>query len=266
MIKAVIVDWAGTMVDYGSFAPVEAFRRLFMERGIDVPSSVIRGPMGRMKKDHLRDICAAPEVEQAWAAKYGRPAGEADIDQMYETFEPMLLSILHEFAQPVPGAVELTERLRANGIAIGSTTGYTRPMMNIIKPEAAKRGYAPDAVVTPDEVPGGGRPYPWMVYRVAELLGVYPMRAVVKCGDTEADMLEGRNAGAWTIGVVFGGNALGLSLEETKALSAAERERLYVEVSDRLTAAGAHYVIREIGELDGVIKHINNAIQRGEQP
>ena len=185
---------------------------------------------------------------------------------MYGEFEPMLMSMLHQYAEPVPGALELQARLRAEGIRIGTTTGYTRPMMDIIEPAAAERGYTPDAIVTPDEMPRGGRPHPWMIFRNAELLGVYPLSSYVKCGDTEADMKEGRNAGVWTVGVVFGGNELGLSREETESLSPEEREARYTAVAARLEAAGAHYIIREIGELGAVIDLINERLQKGERP
>ncbi|MBB3110682.1 phosphonoacetaldehyde hydrolase [Paenibacillus phyllosphaerae] len=265
MIKAVMLDWAGTMVDYGSFAPVAAFRRVFAQRGIDVADADIRRPMGRMKIDHLRDICHAPAVQDAWIAKYGAPANEADVQSLYEAFEPTLLAIVHEYAEPVPGALALVERLRASGIKIGTTTGYTRPMMDLLMPAAAKQGYAPDSTVTPDEV-AGGRPHPWMLGRNAELLGVYPARHIVKCGDTEADMREGRNAGAWTVGVVFGGNELGLSEAETAALPEEERQRRYDEVAGRLFAAGAHYVIPEIGKLDSLFTDIESKLNQGEQP
>ncbi|MFX3634264.1 MAG: phosphonoacetaldehyde hydrolase [Candidatus Pristimantibacillus sp.] len=265
MIKAVIFDWAGTMVDYGSFAPVEAFRRVFAERGIEASSEAIRKPMGRMKKDHLRDICSDPDVVKAWKGKYGRAIEENDIDEMYEAFEPMLFSILHLFSMPVPGAVELADQLRALRIKLGTTTGYTRAMLDVILPEAAKLGYSPDCTVTPDEVKEG-RPHPWMIYRCAELLGLTPSDGFVKCGDTEADMREGRNAGVWTVGVVFGGNELGLTLEETLQLSESDKERLYEEVATKLTNAGAHYIIREISELEGIITPINERIQLGEKP
>ena len=58
-------------------------------------------------------------------------------------------------------------------------------------------------------------------------------------------MKEGRNAGVWTVGVVFGGNELGLSREETESLSPEEREARYTAVgAARPQAAGAHYIIR----------------------
>ncbi|MCM3785031.1 phosphonoacetaldehyde hydrolase [Neobacillus mesonae] len=265
MIKSVIFDWAGTMVDYGSFAPVEAFRRLFEERGIDVSAEVIRKPMGRMKIDHLRDICEDPGVSAAWKERYGRLPEVKDVLELYESFEPMLFSLLDQFAVPVPGAVQLADRLRAKGITIGTTTGYTRAMLDVIVPEAAKHGYKPDSVIAPDET-AAGRPYPWMIFRNAENLGTYQMKDIVKVGDTEADMREGRNAGVWSVGVVFGGNELGLTEQQTRELSPSERERRFNEVAERLRKAGAHYIISEIGELDQVIDKINDSIVKGELP
>lgn len=89
---------------------------------------------------------------------------------------------------------------------------------------------------------------------------------VKKCGDTEADMREGRNAGVWSVGVIFEGNEIGLTQAEAGAFSSADKERMYVEVFERLTNAGAHFIIREIGELDGVINHINDLMKVGEKP
>ncbi|WP_211747724.1 phosphonoacetaldehyde hydrolase [Paenibacillus sp. Marseille-Q4541] len=263
MIKTVIMDWAGTMVDYGSFAPVEAFRQLFLDHGIEVSADVIRKPMGRMKIDHLRDICQDESVSKAWYSIYDRLPNEQDIQTMYEAFEPKLFSLLEQFAVPVPGAVELADRLHEQGITIGTTTGYTRAMLDVIVPEAAKYGYKPDSVCAPDEA-AAGRPHPWMIYRNAEQLGTYPMSSIVKCGDTEADMEEGRNAGVWTVGVVFGGNILGLTEQETSVLNEQDKERMFNEVAERLKKAGAHYVISEIGKLDEIIEQINIHTEAGE--
>ncbi|MFD2699079.1 phosphonoacetaldehyde hydrolase [Paenibacillus shunpengii] len=265
MIRTVILDWAGTMVDYGSFAPVEAFRRLFAEHGIAVSSEVIRKPMGRMKIDHLRDICEDPGVSAAWQERYGRLPNVQDVLTMYEAFEPMLFSLLDQFAVPVPGAVAMADRLHAKGITIGTTTGYTRAMLDVIVPEAAKHGYKPDSVIAPDET-AAGRPYPWMIFRNAEALGTIQMKDIVKCGDTEADMREGRNAGVWAVGVVFGGNELGLTEEEVRKLPEGEKQKRFDVIAERLKKAGAHYIISEIGELDRIIEDINLRMVKGELP
>ncbi|ANE46227.1 phosphonoacetaldehyde hydrolase [Paenibacillus swuensis] len=265
MIKAVMLDWAGTMVDYGCFAPLNVFVDVFARRGVEVTVEEARQPMGMLKRDHIQAMCRMERIAALWEQKYGRLPSEEDIDAIYADFEPMLFGILKDYATPIPGAQELAARLREQGISIGSTTGYTRAMMDIVAPAAKAQGYAPDALVTPNEA-AAGRPYPWMIYRNAELLGVYPMAAIVKAGDTVSDMEEGVNAGCWTVGVILGSSELGMTEAEVSACGSDELARRKAAAKERLISAGAHYVIEEIGELDLVIRQINDRLVRGERP
>lgn len=50
-----------------------------------------------------------------------------------------------------------------------------------------------DATICSDEVPQG-RPAPFMIQTLMEQLGVDDASKIVKVGDTEVDVLEGRNA------------------------------------------------------------------------
>ena len=56
MIKAVIFDWAGTTVDYGCFAPVQAFMETFKAAGVEPTMEETRKPMGMLKIDHIRTM------------------------------------------------------------------------------------------------------------------------------------------------------------------------------------------------------------------
>ncbi|MGB8212128.1 MAG: phosphonoacetaldehyde hydrolase [Anaerolineales bacterium] len=264
-VKAVVLDWAGTAVDYGSFAPTAVFLRLFASQGVSITAEDARSGMGLMKKDHLRTILARPSVAQAWQVEHGAPASDADIDALFNAFIPMQLSVLKEFAQPIPGLLDVMKTLRQGGIKIGSTTGYIRPMMDVLAPEAAKNGYTPDCIVCPDEVPAG-RPYPWMCYQNAIQLGVYPMQAMLKVGDTLVDIEEGLNAGMWAVGISLTGNLLGMDEAEVKALSPEEREALRKKAATQLNQAGAHYVIDGIWDLPAALDSIEARIARGEQP
>jgi phosphonoacetaldehyde hydrolase len=138
-------------------------------------------------------------------------------------------------------------------------------MMDILAPEAAKRGYQPDSIVCPDEVPAG-RPYPWMCYQNAMQLGVYPMQAMVKVGDTLVDIEEGLNAGMWTVGLALTGNLVGLNEAELSALSAGEKDQARQKASAQLYGAGAHYVIDGIWDLPQVLQQIDECLSRGEHP
>ncbi|WP_079421079.1 phosphonoacetaldehyde hydrolase [Paenibacillus ferrarius] len=265
MIQAVVFDWAGTMVDYGCFAPLNVFMEVFQKREIAITIEEARAPMGLLKRDHIRAILQMERVAALWEARYGKPPQESDIDALYADFEPMMLAVVHQYAEPIPGALALVDRLRQSGIRIGSTTGYTAEMMAIVTAEAHLRGYAPDHVVTPNDVPAG-RPYPWMMYKNAAALNVYPMHTMIKVGDTVSDMGEGVNAGAWTVGVVKGGSELGMSEDEVAACPPDLLEQRMAIVAAKFREQGAHYVIDSIGELDQLIPLINERLQRGERP
>ena len=45
--KAVVFDWAGTMIDFGSFAPMGVFVKAFETFGIRASIEQARGPMGK---------------------------------------------------------------------------------------------------------------------------------------------------------------------------------------------------------------------------
>jgi len=265
MIQAVIFDWAGTTVDYGCFAPLNVFIQVFRIRGIEVTAEEARRPMGLLKRDHIQAICRMERIAALWKERFGRLPDESDVDALYADFEPLLFEILPNYAEPIPGILELVDRLRGDGLKIGSTTGYTAAMMDIVAPEARKRGYAPDVLVTPNHVPAG-RPYPWMIYSNAMQLGVYPMKHIVKVGDTVSDVQEGVNAGVWSVGVVTGGSELGMSLAEVQSCHPAELAAQVEIVTERFKQAGAHYTIYEIGELPNVIEQINERLAKGERP
>jgi phosphonoacetaldehyde hydrolase len=261
MLQAVIFDWAGTIVDYGCFAPLEVFIEVFEKKGIKVKHEEAREPMGLLKWDHIEAMCKMERIANLWKDKYGRLPEKRDIDGLYADFEPLLFSILPNYCNPVPGSIEVVERLRNMGLKLGSTTGYTAEMMAIVAPEAKKRGYAPDFMVTPSEMPAG-RPYPYMIYKNAIHLSVFPMKHIIKVGDTVSDIKEGVNAGTWTVGVIKGGSELGMNEQEVKSCDPDILADKMEVVSKRFKSAGADYVIDSIGELDKLIPKINLRISQ----
>ena len=162
----------------------------------------------------------------------------------------------------------------------------------------------PVSLVPRSAGPANGRPKPWMSTRVAEALDVYPLAAVVKVDDTLPGLLEGLNAGMWTVGVAASGNELGLSQAEHDALKASDpaeyKARLdaaykRMAASESLVgwgtgegvdlvpphlpltacssspppappAAGVHFVIDSIADLMPVIDAINEAMAKGVTP
>lgn len=264
-LKAVILDWAGTTIDYGCLAPTAVFIEVFQQRGVTISPQEARAPMGMFKRDHIAAITQMPAVADRWVATHGRPPDDVDVDAMYQSFSPLQMATLADHAALIPGARETAEVFRVRGLKIGSCTGYTRAMMDVLAPLAAEQGYAPDALVCGDEV-RAGRPAPWMALHNALLLDVYPLAGIVKIGDTPVDMQEGRNAGMWTIGVALTGNEVGLSQVEAAALSAEERTARVRTAAERLWNAGAHYVVETIADVPTCLDEIEEALSRGMRP
>lgn len=247
-IEAVVFDWAGTTVDYGCFAPLEVFVEIFREAGIEITYEEARKPMGMLKIDHVKALLGMERINALWNEKYGKEWTQEDVERLYERFEEVLFKSLENFAEPVPGMLELQKELRARDIKIGTTTGYTKEMLDIVAPKAAECGYTPDFRITSTEVPAG-RPYPYMIYHNMIALEVPNRRSVIKVGDTTVDMKEGRGAGVWTVGVLKGGSELGLSQKEVETMEAAELKKLMEKTAEKLYEAGADYVIDAIGDL-----------------
>lgn len=264
-LTAVVFDWAGTILDFGSCAPMGAFVRLFEKYGITITIDEARGPMGMAKWDHIQALGNLPSVQAQWQARYGHPLTTTDVDELYEVFTPMNAAVVADFADFIPGALETVNTLRAQGLKIGSTTGYNRPIMDIVTPIAAQAGYVPDNLVCAGDL-AAGRPSPLMMYRCFADLGVWPASTVVKVDDTGVGLEEGLHAGTWAVGLAVSGNAMGLTLPQWNALSTQEQAERRQAASQKLWDAGAHYVIDTVADLLPVIADIERRLQQGELP
>lgn len=254
-IQAVILDWAGTTVDYGCFAPMHALLQTFEKAGVPATIQEARAPMGLLKRDHIQAMLDMSRVKDAWSAAYGRSPATEDADRLYDAFETALSKSLSSYADPMPEALEAIALLRQSGIRIGSTTGYTKSMMDVIAPIAQSKGYAPDALVCADEVKAG-RPAPYMIFRNMIELDVYPPQAVVKVGDTVSDVKEALNAGVWSVAVVKGGSELGLTREEVESMPPAELSVRMDRVRQTFAEAGAHLVLDAIDGLPAAVEQL----------
>ncbi|MCL1894091.1 MAG: 2-aminoethylphosphonate--pyruvate transaminase [Holophagaceae bacterium] len=258
-IKGVIFDWAGTTVDFGCFAPLKVFTEIFKNKGIDITIEEARLPMGMLKIDHVRAILSMPRISQLWSEKFGRDYNDGDVAELYSDFEPSLMKILPNYTDVLDGVLLVCKELRERGIKIGSTTGYTKEMMEVVADGATKQGYTPDCLVTADDV-GSGRPYPFMIYRNMQNLGIYPPKCIIKVGDTVSDIKEGVNAGVWSVGVIVGSSEMGLTREEYSQLSDEQKMVLTRKITKTYFDAGADYVINNMAELPALIDEINKGL------
>ncbi|MBY6114431.1 phosphonoacetaldehyde hydrolase [Mameliella alba] len=254
--KAAVFDWAGTTVDFGSFAPMGVFVKAFEKFGIEASIDQARAPMGAPKWDHINTMMQMPEIAAQWEAKHGAKPTDADVDKVYEIFVPMNEDVAADYAQLVPGAKEAIDDLRGMGLKIGSTTGYTRSIMERVLPVAAAQGYEPDNLVCSDDLPEG-RPGPLGMYKCMVDLVAYPPAAIIKVDDTEPGIKEGVAAGCLTVGVAMSGNAVGKTPEQLAALPDAEIAALRAHATAILKEAGADHVIDTVADLPALLRQLD---------
>ncbi len=267
-VKGVILDWSGTTLDKYVIAPALVFVDVFKRYKVPITMKEARLPMGLRKDAHIKAITEIPEVRKRWIDQYGKEPNKGDITNMFNDFVPIQLSCLRKYATLLPGTVEAVNELRRRfDVRIGSTTGFTREMVDILLEEAEKQGYKPDVSVAGDDVINGSRPKPHMVYCNMDLMDVNPIQSVVKVDDTVSGCQEGIEAGCWSVGIARWSNYMDVdSLEDGDKLTREEIECKLKMSRDILEKSGAHYVIDTIYDLPSVIECINTKLSAGCSP
>lgn len=265
-LQAVIFDWAGTLVDFGSLAPTQIFVDAFHSFGIELSLQQARGPMGLSKWQHIRLLLEDPSLAAQWQQRTGHAPTQDDIDAIYAHFMPMQIAKVGQYSQPIAGAAQVLAWLRGQGIKIGSCSGYPRQVLDVLLPMAVAEGIRPDHVVAGDELSAGGRPGPYMALANMLALQIDDVAGCIKVDDTVPGIEEGLRAGMWSVGVSLSGNEVGLTRAQLEALPPEEAARRKEEAEQRLRAAGAHYVIDSVADLPQIVDHVRSRLAMGERP
>ncbi|GAX07459.1 2-aminoethylphosphonate-pyruvate aminotransferase [Secundilactobacillus silagincola] len=264
MIEAIVLDWAGTTVDYGSRAPIIAFKNAFAHFGIGLSEETIRQDVGLDKLTHVRKILQIPEIANSWETRQPTIPLTKATAEIYAQFQIEINKVLAETAQLKPGMTDLIKFANTHHIQLATTTGYTQVMLNQILPLAAQQGYTPTYNITSEQTNHVGRPKPDMVALAMQKMHISDPSHVIKVGDTVNDILEGKNAGTISIGVVDGGNLIGLPKQAFDQLNIEQRDRYRAKAAAILKEAGADEIINNIADLIPLIESIDD--QQHEMP
>lgn len=268
-IKAVILDWSGTVCDKYAIAPAITFKQLFLQMGIPVTMSDCRKPMGLRKDEHIKSMLNENiDVYKAWVNRYNRSPTSVDVQVMYHDFKPLQLSCFREsnYTTLIPGVKDAINEMK-DTVAIGCTTGFHRDIVDILVESAAFQGVDFDCTVAGDDVHSGTRPYPHMIYKNMDLLGIKDPKEVIKVDDTAGGIAEGLFAGCWTVGVSRYSSYMNIdSYMEEKSLSEEELQTRNIRAREKLCHAGAHLVIDSLAEMPDAIDTIKEWTQKGQTP
>jgi phosphonatase-like hydrolase len=191
-LKLVVFDMAGTTVrDKGQV--ISAFTAALAEHHLEVTAeqlSNVRGASKRQAVLHL--IPAGPERARR-------------AEQVYESFcEHLAQRYRTDGIEPIAGAEQVFQWLRAQGVRVALNTGFERDITDLLLTVLNWKTDLVDAVICGDAVQQG-RPAPYLIFHAMEATGTTNVQQVANVGDTILDLKAGHNAGVrWNIGVLSG--------------------------------------------------------------
>ncbi|MFD1393741.1 phosphonoacetaldehyde hydrolase [Lacticaseibacillus jixianensis] len=247
-IEAVIFDWAGTTIDYGSRAPLLAFQQTFASFGVDLAEATIRRDMGMDKMAHIHQLLKDERVRTTLAGRLNQTSVDDLAVSIFAAFKRNLLAVLPTRAALKPGVRDLIAYLEANNIAYGTTSGYDADMIAALLPLVAAQGYHPQVNITAADT-GIGRPDPAMNRLAMGRLNVHDPARTIIVGDTLNDIRAAQAAGANAVGVIEGANLLALGQDQWAALPTAERQALRLAARRQYAAAGADLIVDNARDL-----------------
>ncbi len=205
--ELVVFDIVGTTVTDNNSVN-DAFRGAFENCGYPVALADVNYIMGYRKMEAIKILLERFYPEQVNNEKLVADIHGRFIEDMqaYYRNEPDLHAL--------PYAEELFQLLHSNHIKIGLDTGFTKNITAIIMDRLGwiKDGLV-DFVISSDEVPEG-RPHPFMIQAIMKQLNITDIKKVVKVGDTEVDIAEGRNSGCGLVISVTTGSYSRQELEQ----------------------------------------------------
>ena len=186
--KLVVFDIAGTTIQ-DKAAVAETFMYAMQKHGYPIEMQQANAVMGYRKNRAIKNLLMD-----------NYPAALTDdtsiINAIHETFNDTMMAFYQsEPIVPTPHAVEIFNWLKSNGIKVALNTGFSKIITDtIMKKIGWQDADFIDCIISSDEV-ANGRPAADMIQQIMKVTGITAANTIVKVGDTEVDIAEGRAAG-----------------------------------------------------------------------
>lgn len=218
-IALAVLDMAGTTVSDDGLV-IRAF-----DEAVTVAGVPADGDEREQARQYVLDTMGQSKIE-VFRALFG---AEDRAQQANAAFENAYEKHIDEGVKPITGAPEAIAQLRAEGVKVALTTGFSRPTQERLLAALGWQDIADLTLAPGDGV--RGRPYPDLVLTALMRAGVDDVAQVAVLGDTSSDVLSGLRAGA----AIVAGTLTGAHDEET------------------LLAAGATHVVASVADFP---KHV----------
>ena len=271
IIRGCIFDLGGTIIDKYSITSLVCLKKAFSNKGINVKSSLIRKDMGLNKMEHIEELCQMDSIKQQWYKNYGNLISNKEKENIFKDFSKIQRKETIENMKVIPQTYNVIKKLQGMNIKIGATTGFDKEQTDRVKSILESNGVKLDNYVSSTCLENPGRPHPYMIYENMKDLDLDDPRQIIKIDDTVTGIKEGLNAGCWSIGVARW--SVNMNIDSYEEMNEFEKGlmknnnysdnyyQLFKKINSSkqiLEKSGAHYVVRNLGEIIKIIEDINN--------
>lgn len=257
MIKAVIFDLGGTIVDKYSLTPILSFKRVFDNHRLICNHRDIVRHMGTEKREHIWKMLNTDTNKGRLYFRTQRKPDQEYVNTMFRDFNQIQSEITRNHLTVLPETQNIFDSLRDCGIKVGVTTGFNKDIMNEIRHTMYYEGLYADEWLSSTCLDLPSRPEPHMINELMRRFDIHDPTTVLKVDDTNVGLQEGQNAGCQTIGVAKWSVNMGIqSFDEIR-----EMERCPKLYSARLASCmyqlGLSKPTAVVESLDDVLDYVN---------
>lgn len=205
--QLVVFDMAGTTIQDNSNV-AEAFMYAMERHGYPIGKEQADRVMGYKKIIAINDLLETnyPGIVEK---------DESIISEIHQTFIDTMIDFYEHSKEilPMESAEAIFKWLQDNDIKVALNTGFSKRITDTILERIGWRNNdLIDFIISSDEVERG-RPSADMIQAIMKHTGVADVATVVKVGDTEVDIAEGRTAGCGLVVSVTTGSFTRETLE-----------------------------------------------------
>jgi len=187
--QLVVFDMAGTTIQDKSNV-AEAFMYAMQKHGYPITKDQANKVMGYKKIIAINDL-----LQSNYAGSIVE--NENLINEIHDTFIETMIDFYEHSKEilPMESAESIFKWLQENDIKVALNTGFSKQITDTILERVGWNDNSLiDFIISSDEVENG-RPSADMIQAIMKATGISDVTTVVKVGDTEVDIAEGRTAG-----------------------------------------------------------------------
>lgn len=201
MIKGVIFDLSGTIIDKYSLSSLINLRNAFFSKRIDLYPNMLIKDIDKKKLNHIYSISNTYDFKYQFLEQHGIRHYDNDLLEIYDDFGFLQQLSLKTSVDIIPEAESTLKMLKDRNIKIGIATDFNEQHMELGIDILKRYCIEIDSAVSTSCLAKVTRPNTDMVKLNMKQMGIDNPKEILKVDSTCLGIQEGLNAGCLTVAV-----------------------------------------------------------------